>query len=299
MTLTNKIDSDELFLGIDGGGTKCKAILVDSKNQVLGTGVSGPANPFHGFEQATQSIVESAKIAISNAGLGDISLNNIHAGIGLAGVNLPALFEKMSKWQQPFKRQFLTTDLSVACLGAHNGQDGAVIVIGTGSCGYSFIDNKVTSLGGYGFPYGDNGSGAWLGFKAAQHVLLAIDGLAEKTSLTEYMLNQLNVNDALSLVEVLAGKPAAFFAVFAKDIFQHATQGDDVAQQIIQEGADYISALARKLLLDKPPRTSFIGGLSPLMTPWLANDVKNILSPPLSSPEMGAVMFAKKQLNLL
>lgn len=293
--LTADVNVKELFLGIDGGGTKCKAIVVDQNNNILGTGVSGPANPLHGFEQATQSITESAQLALKDAGLSDIPLNQIDAGVGLAGVNLPVLFNKVSAWQHPFKTCHLATDLFIACLGAHQGQDGAVMITGTGSCGFAHVNHHSVFLGGHGFPYGDKGSGAWTGFQAVKQVLLALDGLAPETSLTQCLLKHFKVNDAVGMVEVIADKPAAFFAEIARDVFQHANDGDATAVAIVQEGADYISALAKKLLLEKPPRISLIGGLSPLVTPWLAQDIQDILAEPLSTPEMGAVIFAQQQ----
>ena len=73
--LTSGNNKKELFLGIDGGGTKCKAILVNNDNEILGTGISGPGNPLHGFEQATRSIQTSAELAIKDAGLTNVHLS--------------------------------------------------------------------------------------------------------------------------------------------------------------------------------------------------------------------------------
>ena len=292
---TSSINLQELYLGIDGGGTKCKAVIVNSSNEVLGTGISGPANPFHGFEQATNSIVESAKLALIDAGLQHVPLNQLTAGLGLAGVNLPVLFKQMTQWQHPFKLSYLTTDLFIACLGAHEGKDGAVMITGTGSCGFSYVNGHSIFLGGHGFPHGDKGSGAWIGLQATEQVLLSIDGLTKETSLVPCLLEYLSVSDAVEMVEVIAGKPAAFFAQMAQYVFSHANQGDEVASNIVKDGASYISNLARKLFIEKPPRISLIGGLSPLMAPWLDKDVQAILAKPLQPPEIGAVIFARQQ----
>ena len=106
---TSSDNNKELYLGIDGGGSKCKAVVMNEKNEILGTGISGPGNPLHGFEQATNSISESATLALKNAGLAHLALNELIAGVGLAGVNLPVLFEQMQTWQHPFKQMFLAT----------------------------------------------------------------------------------------------------------------------------------------------------------------------------------------------
>ncbi len=292
-------DKKELFLGIDGGGSKCKAIIVDADSNILGTGISGPGNPLHGYDQAVNSITESAELAIKDAGLIDIELNDLIAGVGLAGVNLPALFEQMSNWQHPFKQMFLATDLLIACLGAHKGQDGAVMITGTGSCGFSYVNGHPYILGGHGFPHGDKGSGAWFGFQAANHVLMSLDGLKEESLINEKLLTLLNVKDGLEMVETIAGKPAAFYAKMANLVFDAAEAGDNVAKEIVLEGAGYISGVARQLSKQNPPRLSLIGGLTPRIMPWLAQDVKDKLAEPLCPPEVGSVIYAQQQLALL
>jgi glucosamine kinase len=292
--ITNTINN-ELFVGIDGGGTKCKAIIVNSANEILGTGIAGPGNPLHGFTQAINSIEQSAQLALNDAGLSETPLSYLVAGVGLAGVNLPSLHKQMMHWKSPFKTMYLTTDLLIACMGAHQGDDGAVIIAGTGSCGFSYVKGQSFMIGGHGFPHGDKGSGAWIGFTACQNVLLSLDKLMPNNMLTECVLKYLSVNDAMELVEIIANKPAAFFAQLAGCVFQSAAANDVIAISILKESGAYLSDIARRLLAKKSPRLSFIGGLSSVMTPWLDKDIQGVLSAPLSSPEMGSVLYAKQQ----
>lgn len=297
--LNSSDNNNQYFLGIDGGGSKCKAIVVNAQNQVLGTGISGPGNPLHGFEQAVNSIVESAQLAVKDAGLNDLSISDIPAGVGLAGVNLPVLFEQMSNWEHPFKQMFLTTDLLIACLGAHNGSDGAVMITGTGSCGFSYVDGHPYIVGAHGFPHGDKGSGAWFGLQAAKQVLLSLDGITTESSMNDKLLALLDVDNGVDLVEAIAGKPATYYAKLANLVFDSAEEGDKLALSIVKEGAGYISDVARQLWKKNPPRMSLIGGLTPRIQPWLDDDIKEQLSEPLSPPEMGSVLFAQQQLALL
>ena len=293
-----------LFLGIDGGGSKCKAIIVDPNavspgNKILGTGISGPGNPLHGYEQAINSIVESAVLALKDAGLDNVQLNELIAGIGLAGVNLPILFKKMSAWQHPFKKMFLATDLMIACLGAHQGKDGAVMITGTGSCGFSYINGCEFMIGGHGFPHGDKGSGAWFGLQAAKQVLLSTDGLVEPSIMNDVLLDKLGCENVIALVEAIAGKPATYYAQLANLVFDAAEQGDVVAKAIVEDGAEYINHVAIALWNKKPSRMSMIGGLTPRIKPWLDKNVQSRLSEPLCPPEVGSVLFAKQQLALM
>ena len=260
--------SQQLFLGIDGGGSKCKAIVMTEDNTIVGTGVSGPGNPLHGFEQAINSITESAKLALKDAGLEGMPLSDLIAGVGLAGVNLPVLFDQMSAWSHPFKEMFLATDLLIACLGAHQGGDGAVMITGTGSCGFSYVDNHPFMVGAHGFPHGDKGSGAWFGLQAAKQVLLSIDGIVQPSVMNDVLLNKLNCKDEISLVEAIAGKPANYYAQLANLVFDAAEQGDELAKTIVEEGAEYINSVANPLWKRTPPRRSMIGGLTPRSKPW-------------------------------
>ncbi|MFT5757457.1 MAG: glucosamine kinase [Alteromonadaceae bacterium] len=297
--LSSSDKNKKYFLGIDGGGSKCKAIITSEDNQILGTGISGPANPGHGYEQAINSITESALLALKDAGLEDITLSEVIAGVGLAGVNLPVLFEKMSNWQHPFKRMFLTTDLLIACLGAHQGEDGAVMITGTGSCGFSYVDGHPFIVGAHGFPHGDKGSGAWFGLQAAKQVLLSLDGLIPSSSMNEKVLSLLGATSGVELVEAIAGKPAAFYAGMANLVFDCAEQGDELATSIVVEGSEYINNVARQLWRKNPPRMSMIGGLTPRLKPWLAKEIQDQLQEPFNPPEVGSVLFAQQQLTLV
>jgi len=291
------IAGESFFLGIDGGGTKCKAVITNAQGEILGSGLSGPANPLHGYEQAIHSIVHSTEQALDEAGLAPQLISQLVAGVGLAGVNLPSLMDKMLHWRHPFKKMHLTTDLNIACLGAHHGKDGAIIIIGTGSCGYSYVNQQSYCLGGHGFPQGDKGSGAWIGLQAVTVVLRTLDGLEIDSLMTPLILDKLGCNDSLSLVEVVAQQSASFFAQLASIVFDCAAQGDELALRLVKDGAAYINDIAARLWQQKTQRLSLIGGIAPKLTPYLAPEVVERLTPALSAPELGAISFARQQSN--
>ncbi|MBV7315435.1 N-acetylglucosamine kinase [Shewanella sp. NIFS-20-20] len=286
-----------LYLGIDGGGTKCRALLYCQQRGALGVGVAGRANPLHGLQQTFDSITQSALLALADAGLAASQISELIVGAGLAGVNVPRLFEQVIAWQHPFKVLHLTTDLHTACLGAHGGEDGAVIITGTGSCGYAHMGDRQVILGGHGFALGDKGSGAWLGLKAAEHVLLALDGFAEPTSMTPKLLDFFDCKDAMGIVGQLAGQCSSAYAKLSHIVFSSAEEGDEVALAIVHDGAGYINQLARKLLSVSPSRFAMIGGLAEPLHQYLASDVTQAIKPIVAAPEMGAVMFAQYSEN--
>lgn len=290
------LGAQTLFIGIDGGGTKCRASIMTEDLQVLGTGVGGPANPFQGVQQAKDSIRTAAELALIDAGLPISAMGELIAGAGLAGVNVPSLFDVMSAWDHPFKEMHLTTDLHIACLGAHNSDEGAVMICGTGSCGYSFVNNQPLFIGGHGFPIGDKGSGAWMGLEAIQAVLLASDDLGPLTIMSESIGDFLQAK-GMMIVDKMFGARQGDYAKFAIFVVDAADEGDAVAINIVKDGAAYMSGVARKLWATSPGRMSIIGGLAPRLIPWMDKDMADNLSPVLYQPEFGAVYFAKQALK--
>lgn len=292
--MANRVLGEQpLYIGIDGGGTKCRASIMTADLQLLGTGVGGPANPFQGVQQAKDSICTAAGLALLDTGLPASAINELIAGAGLAGVNVPSLYDVISAWQHPFKTMHLTTDLHIACLGAHQQDEGAVMICGTGSCGYAYVGNQSLLVGGHGFPMGDKGSGAWMGLQAIQAILLASDDLGPKTGLSESIGDFLHASGVMML-DRLFGATQADYARFAILVVDAATAGDAVAMGIVREGAAYLSDVARKLWATNPGRMSLIGGLAPSLIPWMDQDISAHLSPALSPPEFGAVYFASQ-----
>jgi glucosamine kinase len=282
---------DTLYLGIDGGGTRCRSRVVNSRNELLGTGIAGPANPFQNLQQARNSIVEAAKMAVTAAGLEPGCLAQLVAGVGIAGVNVPHAYQLMSAWQHPFGRMYLTTDTHIACLGAHGDRDGAVLVVGTGSVGYAIAGDSVLSLGGHGFPFGDTGSGAWLGFEAMRAALLAMDALGPATALVAALEHELGAN-RLGIIDAMAGARSRDYARLAPAVFGVADAGDPVAVAIVSRGRDYLDDLARRLLQTGVGRLSLLGGLSAQYASRLSLDVVASLHPAAGEPDAGAVRYA-------
>ncbi|QDF76115.1 MULTISPECIES: N-acetylglucosamine kinase [Shewanella] len=291
----NQTEEQALFIGIDGGGSKCRATIYASDDSVVGTGVAGRANPLYGLTHTFDSIIGATELALKDAGLAPGDSKQLIAGVGLAGVNVQHLYNEITSWQHPFAKMYVTTDLHTACIGAHRGGDGAVIITGTGSCGYAHVGDKSLSLGGHGFALGDKGSGAWLGLQAAQQVLLHLDGFGPATLLTERLLSHFKVSDAMGIVEHLAGQSSGCYATLARTVLSCAQEQDPVAKAIVMEGAEYISALAKRLFEVKPPRFSMIGGLAEPLAPWLDKGVVEKISPILAPPELGAAYFARQR----
>lgn len=287
-----------LFLGIDGGGSKCRAILTDAEGCLLGAGLGGAANPLRGIDAAQESIMDATLQALEEAGLARDSLKDIIAGIGLAGVNLPSMHQQILQWRHPFAELHLTSDLDIACFAAHGQEQGAVVIIGTGSCGLSLTEPGRTEIGGHGFLLGDKGSGAWFGNQAMRRVLEAFDGLSESTLLTDAILQKANCATPIELVERYANALPKIIAQFAPLVFDCADKNDAVAINLVLEGKRYIERICQRLLATQPQRLSLVGGLTPLVSQWLSPDLVQKIEPALKAPEWGAIQFAMREHSL-
>lgn len=285
---------DMLYLGIDGGGSKCRAIITNADMTVLGEGLSGPANPLRGMDIATTSVLDATTQALTAAGLTTDDMPRLIAGAGLAGLNVPHYFSLFSAWQHPFHALHLTSDLHIACIGAHSGQDGAVIICGTGSCGLASVNGQLLEIGGHGFPYGDNGSGAWIGMQMLHHVLLSLDQLEQPTALAELLMYEVGATDAISLVTTFMHATPTTYAKYAPLVFYAAQSGDTAAQLIIQQAATHIDNIALRLFSIQPPYLSMIGGVAAKLIPFLSPAVQSVITPAQQAPEFGAIWFAQQ-----
>ncbi|WP_426369450.1 BadF/BadG/BcrA/BcrD ATPase family protein [Pseudocolwellia sp. HL-MZ7] len=281
------------FIGIDGGGTKCKARLEDAQGNLLAEAFAGPANAAGDLDGSIHSILEATDKVISESGIANLTPQNVNAGIGLAGLNIPEVMTEFKAKSLPFANTNITTDLYIACLGAHQIDDGAIVIIGTGSSGVAIKGKQQFELGGHGFAVGDKASGAWLGKMAVTYTLEALDGIKNRDKFTDEVMAFFGCSTAHQLVTLtLAAKPH-FFATLAPLVFSLAKQEEPYAKILVEDAADYINKLSNQLFKLKPARFSLIGGLTDIITPYLDLELREKIQNPLGSPEQGAILYSK------
>jgi glucosamine kinase len=284
------------FLGIDGGGTGCRARIEDEAGTVLGQGISGPATTRLGIDEAWASIARAFGAAIEEADFGASEIARLHAGVGLAGIGRKGALDSLRAIGHPFASIDFVSDGMGACLGAHSGLDGAIVIAGTGSIGLGFADGRDLRAGGYGFPISDEGSGADLGLKAVQLALRAHDGRVEKTALLTEVLHRFQ-NDPMEAVAWMDRSSATDYAALAPMVMRHADQGDAAGRRIVQAAAEQIDTLVRVLFEKGAPRVTLLGGLASPLEPWLAPDVRRRLKPADGDAVSGAIILARKSLQ--
>ena len=253
-----------LFLGIDGGGTGCRAALADLGGNVLGTGTAGPANIASDPDGAARNILSATRAALSAAGLGDEVLPLLQAGLGLAGANADGTVERL-RAALPFDRMRIETDAVAAVKGALREADGVVAALGTGSVFAVQRGGAVRQIGGWGLVLGDEGSGAWIGRALCTEAVRAVDGFRPMTPMLQDLLH--GKGGPLGLVSFsLAARPADFAALAPS-----AASSDDPAALAVMRRASADVAQAVDLLQEgcECP-VVFLGGLGPAHAARLA-----------------------------
>lgn len=285
-----------LFLGIDGGGTKCRARIRDAAGRMLGEGAGGPANVHQDFHGTVRSICDAAEAARLVAGLPTDGLAQLHAGLGLAGVETLASPQPLAA-ALPFASVVALNDAPAACLGAHGGANGGIVIAGTGSAGCAIVDGRTTVIAGWGFELGDGGSGAIMGRAAVRAAVRSLDGLGPSTPLTAHILDRLGrTRPALSLW-VKAAMPADY-AQFAPVLLAGAGAGDEVAQVIVARAVDEVSAIARRLIALGAARLCLLGGLGDALKTRLPLELAAHVAPPIADAVDGAIMAARRAAGL-
>jgi glucosamine kinase len=193
----------------------------------------------------------------------------------------------------PFRSVSYENDATIACVGAHKGRDGGVVIVGTGSVGLAIIGGREMRVGGYGFPVSDEGSGAYLGFNAIRLALRAQDGRTAMTAFTRELMARFD-NDPFEVVAWVDHATATDYAKFAPLMMHHAESGDPLARQIVVRAAEEINELARQLASRGVKRLALLGGLGARIASWLGPDVQQRLVASEGDALDGALYLARR-----
>src|SRR4051812_2833569 len=180
------------YLGVDGGGTNCRVRLADENLVTLADAGSGRSNlQIDNGEPAFRSISEGTREAFSKAGIDFAETRNTYACFGMAGGRLESARAEFARRPWPFAAVKVYDDIDIARAGAHGGEDGGVIIVGTGSAAMALVKGQRFQCGGWGFHIGDQMSGAILGRELVRRTVEANDGLVTGSPLTDAVLERL------------------------------------------------------------------------------------------------------------
>jgi N-acetylglucosamine kinase-like BadF-type ATPase len=244
MQETTQMRSEFYYLGVDGGGSKTLAILVDANGQERGRGQAGSSNYANlGLKRAIASIQSAVEQALQAA---NCHLPVQGAWLGVSGLDRSedhtALFPHLSALA---RRVHLSNDAELL-LSALDGAAGVALIAGTGSIALGRdVRDTTARAGGWGNVMGDEGSGYDLGRLALQAAARAADGRGEPTLLLDLILQHWQLDKADAMIgEVYPDDDKGKIARLSTYVFQAARQGDAIAQAIVEQAASELALAA-------------------------------------------------------
>jgi len=291
MLLVKRMSIQSLFLGVDGGGSGCRAALATGDGTILANATTGPANAKSDYDAAL-SAVRRAIDGVTNQTGQAANLNNIPCHIGLAGIMSEAEASRFARdLDMPHAR--VSDDRQTTLAGALGTQDGLLASIGTGSFVGVATQGKTRFLGGWGLQLGDQASGAWLGKSLLRETMLGHDGLEPQSPLTISVLQ--DFGSANAIVDFATSASPANYARFAPQVIAAAQNGDPTAQNLMRKGAGYLLKALNALAPGASLPICLTGGIAPQYAPWLPKDVKERLQKPAGTPLEGALLLARQK----
>jgi len=289
-----------IFIGVDGGGSKCKVVVENEHGIRIGEALGGATLIKCSVEKSWATILNTTKKALQNS---EISLESsdydFHIGLGLTGCEIPSACEQCLDLAPPyFKTVKLKSDSYTACLGAHNGNDGSIIIIGTGTVAVQIKNGEAIQIGGWGFPHSDEGSGAWLGMEATRETFKWLDGRRiQSTPLLETIFAKFD-NDLTKLVVYANAANSTKFAELAPLVIDFLQNKDPTALDLITKAAKEIDlvnqAMQNHEKIDKNLPCALLGGIAPFLKPYLCDNLKKRIIEPKHDAAYGAVLMLKK-----
>jgi N-acetylglucosamine kinase-like BadF-type ATPase len=224
-----------LVLGIDGGGTRTRASIVDG-DKVLGHGESGSIKRLRvGAEAAEANLRAVLKDVYSQAGVKGVRA----ACCGVASVSMPGITEWITAVFNDFgvERADIVGDQVIALDAAFQGGPGILQIAGTGSNTIGRApDGSQESAGGWSSRLGDEGSGYWIGLHSVRRALRAYDH-EQPTQILKKVGEIWSTPELDELVNLGDGTPGPDFAALAPAINDLAEAGDPVALGVLNQAA--------------------------------------------------------------
>jgi glucosamine kinase len=283
----------DFLIGVDGGGTGTRVRLARADGTELAQGASGPSGLALGIDRAWGAVREAVANAFQAAELPTADPAHCAIGLGLAGVHNKTWAADFVSQAPGFSALRLEDDGYTTLLGAHGGRPGVIIAIGTGSVGRAVLPGGTQrEVGGWGFPAGDEASGAWIGLRAINHLQKVIDGRRAAGPLA-HALRDACGRDPNAVHAWLAQGTQTRFASLAPIVVTNAPL-DPTAREILEEAGHYIESMARTLDPSATLPLALCGGLSSPLREYLPPGLLARIVAPQGDGASGALhMIAK------
>jgi glucosamine kinase len=278
-------------VGVDGGGTSTRAVVLDESGAEIarcrgvGAVVTGDAP-----REAASAVAAVVRAAAEQGGVA-LPAAALWAGLAGAGERSArrAVTEALSGLGLA-EAITVGTDVEAAFEDAFGDGPGGMLIAGTGSIALARdLDGATHRVGGWGQHLGDEGSGHWVAMEALRGVVRAHDGRGPSTALREAVMEQLGLEGPTGLIRWAASASKGEVAALVPLVAGASSAGDAVARNILGRAADLLAGqLAAVLERSGPwaqkPRIALWGGLI-----WEGGPLRDLLLRAIHTQELTLV----------
>jgi glucosamine kinase len=282
------------YIGVDGGGSGTRIVITDLNRRVIAETEGGPSALGQGVANAWHAIMDTIARAFIDEKLQVPMLSECAIGLGLSGANNIIWKNEFLLRNPGFKNISLDTDGFTTLLGAHGGSPGVIVAVGTGSVGMVLNSSgERFAVSGWGFPAGDEASGAWLGMKAASLAQKTLDGRRPNSALTTLVLDYCG-NSTEEFLTWLGEAKQNAFAKLAPFIFATAPLDPSAKALLISAGIE-IEIMINTLNPHGDLPLSICGRLGEALIPFLPDSIRARALNAKQSSEYGALYLVLPQ----
>lgn len=262
----------EYFIGVDGGGTGTRVRLANADGVELAQARSGPSGLAHGIGNAWNSVTDAVGKAFAQAAITHPPIGAVAIGLGLAGVHNKLWAAQFIAANPGFAALRLETDGFTTLMGAHGGEPGTIVAIGTGSVGQALLPGgEQREVGGWGFPAGDEASGGWIGLRAINHIEQVIDGRKPHSAFAQAVIDA--CGGGRDPIQVWLGQATqTSYAQLAPIVIAHAAT-DANARGFLQDAGREVASIAHALDPSGTLPLALCGGLGAPLRDYLPADL--------------------------
>ncbi|MBB5417209.1 glucosamine kinase [Paraburkholderia atlantica] len=291
------MNHDFFLIGVDGGGTGTRVVLGDAQGRELAQAASGPSGLGLGIPRAWQSIQAACGEAFERAGVA-LDWSRCVLGCGLAGVNNRDWLAEFHEQAPRLAGLAVESDAYTTLLGAHDGAPGVIVALGTGSVAASLAsDGEFRMASGYGFPSGDEASGAWLGLRLIVHAQQALDGRAPIDDLAHALLAHTGTEDRDSLVVWLCAANQTAYARLAPIAIEH--RAHPFAARLLGEAGVEVGKMIAALDATGSLPVALCGGLGVPLREYVPQVYQARLREPRADSAHGGLQLARREAQRL
>lgn len=286
----------DYVIGVDGGGTGTRVRVAYPNGTQLAQGVAGPSALGQGLEFAWTHILQAIAAAFESCSVPVPHWSRCILAAGLSGNGHLPWREGFLALNPGFVVVLLESDATTMLWGAHGGKPGVMVTAGTGSIGEAlYADGSRREVGGWGFPVGDEGSGAWLGLRAMAHTQAVEDG-RESPGLLSSLVRAHCGGSAEALLAWCADARQFKYAQLALLVFDAAVS-DPVARHLLDAAAAELERLAHVLDPEGQMPVAVCGSVGKQLQSRLTDDLQRRCVAPAHDATHGALFLALKYLE--